>query len=441
MSLNAAKGSSGNFEGAKGWFEISRFGMFIHFGLYSLGARHEWLKEREEMTTEEYTKYFEQFDPDLFDARDWARQARAAGMKYVVLTAKHHDGFCLWDSSTTDFKSTNTPFGRDIIKEYVDALKEEGLKVGFYYSLIDWHHSHFPIDVFHPQKNHPDALEINADRDITLYSRYMHDQVHELMTQFGEIDIIWFDFSYPTRTYRDMPGKGRVDWDSENLERMVRDLQPNIIIGDRLDLPRDMNSIPDLVTPEQYTPRTAPSIEGVPVRWEACHTLSGSWGYHRDESTWKDASQLINLLVDTVSLGGNLLMNVGPTGRGNFDQRAQNALKIYGKWLSLNDRAIYGAGVSEYEAPDGCRYTQQGNKLYLHIQNWPFRHLHLKGLGGKVKYAQFLNDASEVQWLDPEEFVDPYTGVSVKDGDLSLELPVNKPNVIVPVVELILKED
>jgi alpha-L-fucosidase len=326
------------------------------------------------------------------------------------------------------------------LKAYVEAFRAEGLKVGFYYSLIDRHHDQFPIDGIHPLRNHPDALEMNKTRDVRHYAEYMRNQVSELLTQFGEISVIWFDFSYPNREHRGMPGKGRNDWESEELIGLVRKLQPNIIVGDRLDLPTGGNFPKDLATPEQYTPRVAPTINGQPVRWEVCHTLSGSWGYHRDEGTWKDESQLINILVDTVALGGNLLMNVGPTARGTFDARANKALATYGEWMDVNSRSIYGAGPSEFKAPNGTKFTQKGNRLYLHLQNWPFRHVHIEGLGRKVKYAQFLHDASEIHWLDPDAEVDSNIGVAVGDGILTLELPVLKPDVVSPVVELILKD-
>jgi alpha-L-fucosidase len=422
----------------KRWFSEDRFGMFIHFGLYALAARHEWVQNREEISPEDYRKYLENFDPDLYDPREWARSAREAGMKYVVLTAKHHEGFCLWDSKYTDYKATNTPYGKDLLKPYVEAFRAEGLKVGFYYSLLDWHHPEFPIDTFHPLRNHPDAQEMNKSRDVSKYAEYMRNQVTELLTGFGEISVIWFDFSYPKREYRGLPGKGRNDWESEELIQLVRELQPNIIVGDRLDLPTDGNFPKDLATPEQYTPRVPPTVNGKPVRWEVCHTFSGSWGYYRDETTWKDANQLINILVDTVSMGGNLLMNVGPTGRGNFDARANKALATYGNWLHYNGRSIYGAGPSEFKAPNGCKFTQRGNRLYLHIQTWPFRHIHIEELGRKVRYAQFLHDASEIHWLNPDAEVDSNIGVAVGDGILTLELPVIRPDVVSPVIELTL---
>lgn len=427
-------------EDKKAWFIDARFGMFIHWGLYSLGARHEWLKNREEFTTEDYAKYFENFDPDLYDPKEWARRAREAGMKYVVITTKHHEGFCLWDSKVTDYKATNTPYGKDLIAPFVEAFRAEGLKIGFYYSLIDWHHPDFPVDVHHPQRNHADAAVLNQGRNIANYAAYMRDQVRELLTGYGKIDVIWFDFSYPRRAYKGLPGKGRQDWQSDELLKLVRELQPDIIVNNRLDLLDEQGYLPDVTTPEQYTPRVAPRIKDQAVTWEACHTFSGSWGYYRDEETWKDPEQLIKLLVDTVSLGGNLLMNVGPTGRGTFDDRANDALTVYGDWLRLNARAIYGAGASQLAPPRDGRFTQKGNRLYLHIYSWPFRHIHLEGLGGKVKYAQFLHDASEVRWIEPVAEVDSNVGVVVPQTLLTLELPVKKPNVTVPVIELVLKD-
>ena len=423
----------------KQWFTHDRFGMFVHWGLYALAARHEWVKNREEIEDADYQKYFENFDPDLYDPSDWARRAKAAGMKYVVLTAKHHDGFCLWDSQATDYKATNTPHGKDLLKPFVDAFRAEGLRIGFYYSLLDWHHPDFPIDMYHPQRNREDAAALNVGRDITRYAAYMREQVTELLTGFGKIDIIWFDFSYPRTAYKGLPGKGRNDWQSVELLTLVRRLQPDIIVNNRLDLRDLTDALPDVTTPEQYTPRSAPLVDGRETTWDVCHTFAGSWGYHRDETDWKSPAQLIQILIDSVALGGNLLMNVGPTARGTFDSRAIGALEIYGEWLRLHSRAIYGAGRSTHEAPRDCRLTQRGDRLYLHILNWPFRHIHFDGLAGRVKYAQFLHDASEVRWIEPVNDPDSNIGVPVAAGTLTLELPVHKPDAVVPVVELILK--
>ncbi len=419
----------------KAWFTHDRFGMFIHWGIYALAARHEWVRYREEIDEPGYQKYFDHFDPDLYDPREWARRAREAGMKYVVLTSKHHDGFCLWDSQVTDYKATRTPYGRDLIAPFVEAFRAEGLKVGFYYSLVDWHHPDFTIDMYHPLRNRPDVEALNQGRDMRRYAQYLRDQVTELLTNYGKIDIIWFDFSYPDRSYRGLPGKGRHDWQSLELLKLVRRLAPDIIVNNRLDLETDR---PDMITPEQYTPRTPPQVNGRDVTWEMCQTFSGSWGYFRDEESWKSPSQLIQILIDGVALGGNLLMNVGPTARGSFDPRAVAALEAYADWMKLHARAIYGAGRSQFVAPDGCRYTQKGNRLYLHVYNWPSRFLHLDGLAGKVAYAQLLSDASEVLWVGAQ--TDPHFVPPVGETVLTLDLPVKRPEVVVPVIELFLKD-
>lgn len=419
-------------QGDTSWFVHDRFGMFIHWGTYAAAARHEWVKSREEIDDATYQKYFDHFDPDLYDPREWARVAREAGMKYAVITSKHHEGFCLWDSKLTDYKAPNTPAGRDLLRPWVEAFREAGLKIGFYYSLIDWHHPEFPIDIFHPLRNHPDAAEMNKKRDMRKYVEYLHGQTRELLTEFGKIDIMWFDFSYPGREYKGFPGKGRDDWQSVKLLEMVRELQPHIIVDNRLDLPPEMA---DIHTPEQYQPRGWVHVDGKPVVWETCQTFSGSWGYYRDEYTWKSPEQLIQMLVNTVSCGGNLLMNVGPTARGTFDDRALNALGVYRDWMKLNARSIYGCTQSEFTAPPDCRFTQNGNRLYLHVFAWPFRHIHLDGLAGKVEYAQLLHDASEIRFSSRAEA--ERRGLSA--DTLTLEIPVRKPDVVVPVIELFLK--
>lgn len=421
--------------GDTSWFVHDRFGMFIHWGTYALAARHEWVKSHEGIPDERYQRYFEHFNPDLFDARAWAQAARKAGMKYLVITSKHHEGFCLWDSAYTDYKATNTPYGKDVLRQVVEAFRNEGLRIGFYYSLIDWHHPHFTIDSFHPQRDLPNWRELNAGRDMNIYAEYMRNQVRELLTQFGQVDILWLDFSYPTFTYKDLPGKGRQDWQSEKLYKLVRELAPKIIMNNRLDYDEFP---PDIYTPEQYQPADWVRVNGKPVVWETCQTFSGSWGYHRDEASWKSPEQLIQMLINSVACGGNLLMNVGPTGRGTFDARAVAALEVYADWMRLHSRSIYGCTMSEFTPPNGVRYTQNGKRLYAHLFSYPFKHLRLPGLAGKVAYAQLLNDASEVQFKEPGEAV-PYDQEAAQQDEVVFSLPVKKPEVTVPVIEIFLK--
>lgn len=418
------------------WFTEARFGMFIHWGLYALPARHEWVMNRERMTVEDYGRYFEHFEPDLYDPTEWAKAAKAAGMRYVVLTTKHHEGFCLWDTALTDYKVTNTPYGRDLVGPFVDAVRAQGLKVGFYHSLLDWHHPGFTIDGHHPRREDSDADQQNAGRDMAQYREYLHGQVRELLTQYGKIDYLFYDFSYARAAHHPVWGaKGAADWGSEELLALTRELQPGIVVNDRLDIPGDF------VTPEQYQP-SGPmrGADGEPVVWEACQTLNGSWGYDRDNVNWKSVDLLIRMLVDGVAKDGNLLLNVGPTARGLFDDAATASLRGVGEWMRLHGRSIYGASASEFAAPPDTRYTQRGDRLYLHLFAWPFEHVHLPGLAGKVRYAQLLNDASEVPMREiPPGTPALTTGVGGQPaGTLTLSLPVRKPDVPVPVVELFL---
>lgn len=417
--------------------------MFVHWGLYSLAARHEWVMYRESLSVEEYSKYFDHFDPDLYEPREWAAAAKKAGMKYVVLTTKHHDGFALWDSALTEYKATNTPCGKDLLTPYVAALREAGLKVGFYHSVIDWHHPDYTIDGNHADRHNPQWQELNKGRDMARYRAYLHGQVRELLSNYGQIDYLFFDFSYPDAATANpdgepkFPGKGASDWGSVELMEMIRDLQPGIVVNDRLDVHGDF------LTPEQYQP-AGPMVSGErEVPWEACQTLNGSWGYDRDNLDCKSPEQLIHMLIDGVSKGGNLLLNVGPTARGTIDPRAAAALEGLGEWMRLHGKSIHGAGAAGLAAPVDARYTRRGDRLYLHLFAWPFQFIHLPGLAGRVRYAQLLNDASEIAMmvLDPGQSAGHVTPAGQDAGTLTLKLPVRRPGVAVPVVELFLNPD
>ncbi len=402
------------------WFIHDRFGLFIHWGIYASAARHEWVKNRERLTDAQYQRYFDHFDPDLYDPREWAKVAKNAGMRYAVITTKHHDGFCLWDSRLTDYKAPNTPARRDLLRPFVEAFRAEGFRIGFYHSLIDWHHPEFPVDGLHPQRDDLAFREQEKHRDIRKYAEYLHGQVRELLTEFGKIDILWLDFSYSQRDWGWSKGKGKDDWQSEKLIAMVRELQPHILINNRAEVDGDF------VTPEQVQPRGWVEVNGRRVVWEACQTLNGSWGYDRDNLNWKSPDLLLRMLIDSVSKGGNLLLNVGPTARGEFDPRARGILDSIGQWMHAHGRAIYGCTQSDFPAPPDCRYTQGGDRLYLHLFAWPFRQVFLPGLKGKVAYAQFLHDASEVAVADDE------------DDAVVLTVPIQPPDVAVPVIELFL---
>jgi len=440
----AAQETAAQKEARMKWWTEARFGMFIHWGTYALAARHEWVKNQEHIPDEVYQKYFDEFNPDLYNPKDWARAAKAAGMKYFVITTKHHEGFCLWDTQHTDYKATKTPYGKDLIKPLVEAMRAEGLKVGFYYSLLDWHHPDYTVDRNHPMAGNAEYREKAKNRDMAKYRAYLFAQVRELLTQFGTIDCLFMDYSFPGKD-----GKGRADWDSEKLLKMIRELQPGIIVNDRLDL-LDVPGGWDFRTPEQFMPREWVRMNGQKVPWETCQTFSGSWGYYRDEATWKSVRQLVVMLIETVSKGGNLLLNVGPTARGTFDDRAVERLQGIGEWMRLHGRSIYGCTEAPegFPAPPNCllTYSPQGKRLYVHVLEWPMGVLRLEGFGGKVKYAQLLNDASEVRFTEEGRPADlGYMGFLPGDAKdavgkaVVLRLPVLQPKATVPVIELILR--
>lgn len=414
------------------WFTHDRFGLFVHFGLYSIFARHEWVMSREKTPAEEYEPFADFFDPDLFDAKAIVAAAKDAGMRYVVLTAKHHEGFALFDSALTEYTSQRV-CGRDLVREFTDACHEAGLKVGLYFSVIDWHHPDFTIDYEHPLRDHPEAREWNANRDMARYRAYLHGQVEEVLTGYGKIDYLFFDYTYDYE--RDgWEGKGPSDWAADELLALTRRLQPGIIVNDRLGIPADV------ITPEQYQPDAPVVRDGVPVTWEACQTLNGSWGYDRDNTDFKSTDLLARMLVDTVSKGGNMLLNIGPDGRGAITARDRATLADLGEWMRLHESAVIGAGPSEFTAPEGTVLTQRGDRLYVHVFAWPFAHIHLRELAEQVRYARFLHDGSQVltSVIDPDQQAWNMTPGGQPPGTLTLHLPVGRPDVLVPVIELFL---
>ena len=345
------------------WWQQARFGMFIHFGIYSIHGRGEWVRSVERISNEEYQPYVDEFNPYDYNPEEWVKLAKSAGMKYAVMTAKHHDGFCLFDSKLT----ANSPIGRDLIEEYVSAFRDKGLKVGFYYSIIDWHHPDYPKynDPFHPMRGNEQFKneKINWER----YLEYMHGQVRELMTNYGEIDILWLDFSYGN-----MKGE---KWKARELVDMIRKLQPGIIINNRLTgsgaIYNSTEALGDFVTPEQSVPdKPLLDVNSNPIPWETCLTLNNSWGYNKLDRNWKSPELIVHTLVNCVSKGGNLLLNVGPDARGNIPEESKDILRQVGEWMVKNDESVYGCGpADDSEKPDWGRITQKGNKIYLHVMH------------------------------------------------------------------------
>ncbi|MTI47210.1 alpha-L-fucosidase [Sporosalibacterium faouarense] len=386
------------------WFLKDRFGMFIHWGLYSIPARGEWIRSVERISNEDYQMYFEEFNPTGYRPKEWARLAKKAGMKYAVMTAKHHDGFCLFDSELTEYKAPNTKARRDLIREYIEAFRSEGLKVGLYYSLIDWHHKDYPIynDANHPMRGNEKYKYVK--QDFSNYLDYMHGQVKELLTNYGKIDIMWFDFSYD-----DMIGE---KWRATELIKMVRTLQPDIIIDNRLDASGQYNgSIKtanplmysgDFASPEQIIPPEGVIDQsGNSIPWESCVTLNNNWGYCSNDNIYKTPKVIIRKLVECVSKNGNLLLNVGPDANGKIPEKSIDILKKIGEWMEKNHESIYGCKKSVFSKPEWGRYTQKGNKLYAHIFEESIGPINLNGLNQKIKKARLLSDGSEVKISSP----------------------------------------
>lgn len=382
------------------WYREARFGMFIHWGLYAIPARGEWVRSVEQMPEEAYLPFFEEFNPVDYDPSQWVKAAKQAGMKYVILTAKHHDGFCLFDSQYTDFKSTNTKLGRDIVEDFMEAARREGLKAGLYYSLLDWHHPDYPHygDEKHPMRNNPDYG--NEHRDFNRYLDYMHAQVRELCTNYGKVDILWFDFSYGN-----MRGE---TWRAAELVDMVRSLQPGVIIDNRLEVSGEgygslaaCKPTPyhgDFVSPEQMIPpRGIQDSNGDDLYWEACITMNRNWGYHATDKFFKPAPLLIKKLVECVSKGGNLLLNVGPDARGNIPPESRERLEEIGKWMALNSASIYGCGKASIEKPDYGRVTGKGDRLYFHVYENTLGPLPLLGVKKQeIKSIRYLATGAEI---------------------------------------------
>lgn len=388
------------YEKRMAWYQEARFGMFIHWGLYAIPARGEWVRSTEQIPKEDYMRYFDAFEVPDYDPCRWAKAAKQAGMKYVVLTAKHHDGFCLFDSHYTDFKSTNTRLGRDVVTDFVQAVRAEGLKVGLYYSLLDWYHPDYPHygDQNHPMRNRPEYG--NENRNFDRYLDYMHAQVRELCTNYGKLDLLWFDFSYG-----DLRGEA---WRAAELVDMVRTLQPEIIIDNRLEVSGEgygslaaCKPTPyhgDFVSPEQMIPPDGiQDAQGHDLVWEACVTMNQNWGYHAADHFFKPAPLLIKKLVECVSKGGNLLLNVGPDARGNIPPESMERLDAIGRWMEKNRDSIYGCGKSGLAKPDYGRITRKGNRLYFHVYENTLGPLPLLGLKQEeIRSIRYLATGAEI---------------------------------------------
>jgi alpha-L-fucosidase len=319
------------------WWQEAKFGMFIHWGLYSVVGHQEWVMESEGIPIPQYEILAKHFKPKPGVAREWARLAKRAGQRYMVLTTKHHEGFCLWDTKLTDYCAPKQGPGRDLVREFVDAAREEGLRVGFYYSLMDWHH--------------PDGIKCERDEEARQrFVAYTHGLLRELMTNYGKIDILWYDVDKPLSAEQ---------WESERMNKMVFALQPDIIVNNRNGLPGDFS------TPEH-------KIEAAQRPWESCDTMNLGWGWQKNDTEWKTPKRIINDLTTCAQQGGNYLLNIGPKPDGSVPEESVSILEQVGRWLDGNGRAIYGTdGGASVSFGNYDNFTRRGHTLYVHVYFWP----------------------------------------------------------------------
>lgn len=390
------------------WWRDARFGMFIHWGLYAVPAGEwkgatnhaEWIRTTAQIPLEEYNKFVDQFNPVNFNAEAWVQMAKDAGMKYITITSKHHDGFCLWDSKQTDFDIMSTPFKRDVLKELADACRKiGGVKLCFYHSIMDWHHT----DYNERRGWEKDRPVEGTDRN--RYITYLKNELKELVTNYGDIGVLWFD------------GEWEGFWkheDGVSLYNYVRGLKPDIIVNNRIDKGRggmagmttSSGYAGDFGTPEQEIPET-----GLPgVDWESCMTMNNNWGYNKADKNFKSVKDLLQKLVDIASKGGNFLLNIGPKADGTFPQESIDRLKAIGSWMKVNGESVYGTSASPFEHIPWGRVTQKkkGDKtlLYLHVFDWPTDgKLQLNGIGNTPERVYFLANGAKLDFTKNENTI------------------------------------
>ena len=434
------------------WYHDARFGMFIHWGPYAafggeykgkrVGWISEWIQHNGRIPAKEYEDVAASFNPVKFDAHQWVKLAKDAGMKYIAITSKHHDGFCMWDSQLTDYSIAKwTPFKRNVIAELASECEKQGLKFGVYYSVRDWHHPDWALRYAQLEKpnsgwgypaspwtkghvaqcgcpscrkNIPITPEMDLrpieKADMNRYLDYMKGQLTELLTRCGPVSLMWFD----AQDIQD-PKLGRV----EEMVATMRRLQPKLIINDRIG--PDGTMFGDYGVHEGNVPGSSAARE-----WETCMTLNGTWGYSKFDKNWKSAEELVHTLVETTSKNGNFLLNIGPDGEGVIPQGSADRLKEVGEWMAINGQSIYGCGASSLPSPKWGNITAKGGVVYLHVFNWPTNSLlTLEKFSGPAKKAYLLADV-EGQSLP----------LQLTGGTLTINVPVKAPNNIDSVIVL-----
>lgn len=367
------------------WWRDARFGMFIHWGAYAVPARGEWVRSVERISNDDYEPIIDAFLPHDVDFGAWADLAKDAGMEYAVLTAKHHDGYALFDSAVSDYTTAKRGPKRDFVREYLEAFRSRGIKVGLYFSVIDWHHADFPHfgDRQHPERDNEAFRDHRPD--LERYRAFMHAQIRELCSNYGQLDVMWFDFSYPGMTGE--------QWGAEELVAMVRELQPGIILDNRLEVSGEgkgtiVTDQPstyagDFVSPEQIVPPAGMTCDdGTLVPWESCLTLNNNWGFHADDHDWKSSTTVVRQLVECTAKNGNLLLNVGPDADGVIPAESQRILREVGEWMRVNETSLKGCGSADLPKPDWGWYTRKltDGRIFAHVFEQPVGPVALPGV-------------------------------------------------------------
>jgi alpha-L-fucosidase len=411
------------------WWRNARFGMFIHWGLYAVPAGEykgkrskdtgEWIQSWANIPREEYEEFAKHFDPVKFNAADWVGSAKDAGMQYIVITSKHHEGFSMYDSKVSNYDIVDsTPFKKDPMAELSRECRRQGIHFCFYYSIMDWHHPSQYVDAPGKARTAGNGQNKILPDQKAAYIQYMKAQLKELVKQYDP-DVLWFDGEW-------------TDWwteqDGKDLYSYVRELKPSIIVNNRVGKGRQgmqgMNKGPgyagDFGTPEQEIPST-----GLPgVDWESCMTMNDTWGFKAYDQNWKSAQTLIRNLVDITSKGGNYLLNVGPTAEGVIPEASVTRLKEIGRWMKVNSECIYGTGPSPFKSLTWGRATQRGNRVYLAVFNWPDGQLNVPPLKNKVQRAYLLADPGR------------NLKVEQKSDSIVIGLPTRAPDAIASVLAL-----
>jgi len=407
------------------WYRQAKFGMFIHWGPYSQASvEASWpimVSKQGGISEAEYRALSRTFNPTNFDPRAWIDLARQAGQRYMVLTTKHHDGFCMFNSSYTDYKITDAPYGKDIVKQLADACHEDDMPIGFYYSPPDMHHPGFR-DTARPASENwhgqPDRPEWQS------YLAYMQQQLRELLTHYGPVALIWFDGLNNQEKY-----------DGEQVVQMIHEIQPETLTNDRIGVDGDYE------TPEQFIPTAIPTrgikLTGIDPSvsnklssavprpedfrlWETCMTINNTWAYNKNDHEYKSARTLIRGLVEAASRGGNFLLNVGPQPDGLIQPEFQERLRAIGGWLTLNGDSIYGTTYGPIQNVDGLRTTSSGKSLFIHVFDWKPPVCALKGVDARVLSARLLANGMPLKFRQTENQIEIDIPQTAPDPDVSV---------------------